>query len=390
MVDFGREKGHLMGLYSIEKSIFIDLLEKVIPIVPTKTTIQLLSDVKIKFSATQIEIMATDLEQYVVSVGTITGDSDLEITINAKRLYDIIKELSDTIEMEIVDNVMTIKSDSFVCKMTCSDSNEYPKLPVIDDPKTFDMPIDKLKDMIKKSSYAVSDDELKGVLCGVLWDITDTSNGMVGTDGHRLGLVFNEDCVGIPKKQSVIMPKSLQHLSSIAKDSDKSLQVTIGEKYISFVCGSFIFYSKLIDGTYPAYEKVIPKSNPKTAIINKANLLSAIKRVSVLANQKTRLLKFSFTPSNLEIEVKNRESGCDAKQSVVIEYTGDDNIVIGFNASYLQEIISMIPTQKIQISMNTKKSPCLISPFFEGANKPTSKETFLVMPLLIDLVPSEE
>lgn len=378
-----------MGLYSIEKSIFIDLLEKVIPIVPTKTTIQLLSDVKIKLSATQIEIMATDLEQYVVSVGTIKGDSDIEITINAKRLYDIIKELSDTIEMEIVDNVVTIKSDTFVCKMTCSESKDYPALPAIEDPKTFDMPIDKLKDMIKKSSYAVSDDELKGVLCGVLWDITDTSNGMVGTDGHRLGLVFNDDSFGI-KKQSVIMPKSLQHLSSIVKDSDKSLQVTIGEKYISFVCSSFIVYSKLIEGTYPNYEKVIPTSNPKIAIVNKANLQSAIKRVSVLANQKTRLLKFSFTPNNLEIEVKNRESGCDAKQSVVIEYTGDDNIIIGFNASYLQEIIAMIPTAKIQISMDTKKSPCLISPFFEGNNKPSGKEIFLVMPLLIDLVPSEE
>jgi DNA polymerase-3 subunit beta len=143
-----------------------------------------------------------------------------------------------------------------------------------------------------------------------------------------------------------------------------------------------VLCSKLIEGPYPDYEKVIPRNNTKIAIVDKSDLQNAVKRVSVLSNNKTHLVKFSFVKDEVEIMVMNREIGGEARQKVMIDYSGEDH-TIGFNASYFSEILNMITTPKLKIEMNTQISACLLFPQYEKEEDKKSDNTFLIMPLRI-------
>jgi DNA polymerase-3 subunit beta len=208
---------------------------------------------------------------------------------------------------------------------------------------------------------------------------------MVATDGHRLGYYFHNLSTPVEQKvSSIVSQKSLLHLIRMlsSEEEEPIVHVTLGEKYILFTDTSFSLCSKLIEGPYPDYQKVIPKNNPKNAIIDRVLLQDAVRRVSVLSNRKTHLVKFSYTADTLEITVLNRDIGGEARQVVPVQYDGEDH-VIGFNAQYLAEILGIINTPSVRMEMNTQISACLIFPDGDEANKNGSEELFLIMPLRI-------
>ena len=208
---------------------------------------------------------------------------------------------------------------------------------------------------------------------------------MVATDGHRLGSSFLNLPFSLDKAISgIVSPKSVLNLTRIleSKSQDEKVKVNIGEKYITFSTPTLIMCSKLIEGPYPDYTKVIPRSNPKKAIIDKVLLQNAVRRVSVLSNQKTHLVKFSFSSGNLEVMVLNKDIGGEAREVLPVEYDGDVHN-IGFNGQYLSEIIELIKTSKIRMEMNTQISACLIFPEIEKEEERKSEDLFLIMPLRI-------
>jgi DNA polymerase-3 subunit beta len=160
------------------------------------------------------------------------------------------------------------------------------------------------------------------------------------------------------------------------------VKVNIGDKYISFSTPNLMMCSKLIEGPYPDYTKVIPRNNPKKAIIDKSILQNAVRRVSVLSNQKTHLVKFGFSKGNLEIVVLNRDIGGEAREVISVDYDNDIHN-IGFNGQYLSEILDIIKTPKVMIEMNTQISACLLFPVYENETDKKSEDLFLIMPLRI-------
>ena len=238
--------------------------------------------------------------------------------------------------------------------------------------------------MIPKSSFAAAKDEARACLAGILWENHPTKTGMVATDGHRLGSCFINGTFPITEKfSSIISPKSLNHLVRIiGEKNSENIRATVNEKYIVFTAGSFVLCTKLIDGPYPDYNKVIPTNNPREAVIDRAALLNAVRRAMVLSNQKTHLVKFSFSENMLEVIVINKEIGGEAKEKIAIEYRGDSH-QIGFNAQYFNEIIDIIKTPKIKLQMNTQISACLIYPVYEKEEEKISDDLFLLMPLRI-------
>ena len=238
--------------------------------------------------------------------------------------------------------------------------------------------------MIPKSSFAVAKDESRACLAGILWEIFPDKCGMIATDGHRLGSCFIKGKFSIKEKISgIVSPKSLNHLVRILDNRpDEKLKVLINEKYVSLKSNSFTLCSKLVEGPYPDYSKVIPTNNPKEAIIERSDLLKAVKRASVLSNQKTHLIKFSFSSNSLEIIVVNKEIGGEAKENISADYKSDTH-TIGFNAQYFSEILEIIKTSKIKIKMNTQISACLIFPEYEKDEEKISEDLFLIMPLRI-------
>ena len=373
--------------YTIQKKIFFECIQKAYPIIPSKSSLQILLNLKLTFQPDNLEIVATDLDHSIKIKTPITGDGEHEITVNAKKLFEIVRELHEgELTIDFDENVLIIESGgSFSCKISGADTRDFPPFPEIDDFNHIEISVANLKDMIVKSSFAVSRDEARACLCGVLWLVNKERTGMIATDGHRLGSSF---CNGAfnPEEglSSIVSPKSLIHLVKIleVENQDTSIDISIGEKYILFSNETMTLCSKLIEGPYPDYEKVIPKNNPKKAIIDKGNLLEAVKRVSVLSNQKTHLVKFVFKENELETVVQNRDIGGEARQVIPVEYEGEEHI-IGFNAAYLIEILNIIKTTSITLEMNTQISACLIFPSYEKEEDKKSEDLFLIMPLRI-------
>ena len=248
-----------------------------------------------------------------------------------------------------------------MCKISGSDIRDFPGFPEDGNYPSFTVSSFVLRDLINKSSFAVAKDESRAVLCGVFFEINTNKIGMVSTDGHRLGCsYFNSDAIFIESHLNcVISPKSLLNLSRIFDTKvEESVNIKIGEKYIVFSTSLFTMYSKLLEGPYPDYSKVIPKHNPKNAIIDRNELQISVKRVSILSNQKTHLIKFTFLKNKLEIVVSNRDIGGEAREEISVLYN-DDEHTIGFNSHYLLEILDIVETKKIKLEMNTQIIPLL-------------------------------
>lgn len=371
---------------SINKKELFDLLQKAFPIIPFKSSLQVLSNFRLSFSENFLEVSVTDLDHFLRVFSTASGSSSFDITVNARKFFEIVRELPDgSVFLEVADNVLMIKCDKgFSCKIAVSDIRDFPGFPEDKDSPSFQLSSFSFKDMISKSSFAAAKDESRSVLCGVFFEINNNKMGMISTDGHRLGCSFFIPSFSIETPMScVISPKSLFNLSKIFDSKiDEEVNVSVGEKYIVFSTSNFKMYSKLIEGSYPDYSKVIPKNNPKHAIIDKSSLQLAVKRVSVLSNQKTHLIKFSFSFNTLEIIVLNRDIGGEAREEISVKYE-NDNHTIGFNSHYFLEILDIIKTEKILLEMNTQISACLIYPFYEGEEKALSEDLFLIMPLRI-------
>jgi len=369
--------------YTIDKSRFFDVLQKAFPIVPSKSSLQILSNIKLSLKKDRIEVTATDLDHSIRVSSVAQGDGEIEVAVNARKIFEVVRELSDgPLILGVDENVLIVESgDSFVCKIAGCDTQDFPLFPEITETTHLEIPLLYLKNMIQKSSFAVSRDETRACLCGVLWEIDKKRSGMVATDGHRLGSCFYEGDFKVGERlKCIVSPKSLLHIARIlsSEEEQNKVEIDIGEKYILFSGDAVVLCSKLIEGPYPDYEKVIPKSNAKMSVIKRDILQEAVRRVSVLSNQKTHLVKFAFRKDELEIVVLNRDIGGEARQRIPVEFDGEEHS-IGFNAAYLSEILGIISSEKIRMEMSTQISACLLFP----EEHTDSRDLYLIMPLRI-------
>jgi DNA polymerase-3 subunit beta len=371
---------------SVQKKDLLEAMQKALPVVPSKSSLQVLSNFKLSYANSVLEIAATDADHSLrVTVGA--SGEPLDITVNAKKISEIVRELPEgEVSLEVDGTVLLMESEKgFSCKIAGADSEEFPGVPEIENGVELSISESSLRDMIQKSSFAVSKDESRASLCGVLWELSADKTGMVATDGHRLGYSFIN--ANLPVKESfnrIMSQKSVATLVKItdSKNQDESVKVVVGDKYISFETPSFVMVSKIIEGQYPDYNKVIPKNNPKVITADKVGLLEAVRRVSVLSSQKNHLVKLIFTSGTVEVVVKNTEIGGEAKEVLHVDYDGEEHTV-GFNGQYFSEIIDIVKTQKVRLEMNTQISACLIYPEYADEKEKTSEDLFLIMPLRI-------
>lgn len=373
--------------FTIQQKNLFDIVQKAIQFVPSKTSLQILVNFKLIFTPDRLEILATDLDHSIKLDTDIKGDKEHEIVINARKFFEIIKELhDDELTIDFDNNVLIIESGgSFSCKVACTDARDFPDFPEIEDYTKIVLSKKDLQNMIFKSSFAVSKDDARECLRGVLWEVERNKTGMVSTDGHRLGSSFYKKEFDLDVEiASILSQKTLLHIAGmfISEDLDTDIEVQFGEKYVVFKDESFTICSKLINGPYPDYEKVIPSNNTKKATINRYILIEAVRRVSVLSSQKTHLIKLIFKSNELEIAVLNRDIGGEAHQVIPVDYEGEEHI-IGLNSIFFTEIINIIKTDSIRLEMNTTISPCLIFSVYKNEDEKESDDTFLIMPLKI-------
>ena len=373
-----------MALQILQKDLF-SLLQKACPVAPAKSSLQILSNIKLCVHEGTIDVVATDLDHSIQVQGSIEGSDVFEVAINARKAFDLVREIPEgMVGIDVDENVVSLISEKgFSCKVAGTDVRDYPDFPQIEESASFSVTASDMKRMVQRSVFAVSKDSSRSCLCGVNWVMGDGSMTMVATDGHRLGrCTLPTDHLPVEPTSAIISPKSLIHMcrSIDSEPSSSLIHVSLGSEYVVFSLGTLRLCSKLIDGPYPDYEKVIPRENPKAAVIDRSMLVDAVRRVSILSNQKTHLVKFSFLQQQLEIVVLNRDIGGEAREVLPAEYEGEQHS-IGLNAHFLNEILGIIDSPRVRFEMNTQISACLIYPVHEEALR--TDDLFLIMPLRI-------
>jgi len=364
--------------FEASKVTLLDALQTAQNAIPSKTTLQILNNFLFKLKGNNLEITATDLDLTIVINIEVQGNGDGNIVINAKKFLEVTKELPDLpVICHVDDYVMTIKSETgFQCNITGFDASEYPVLPKSQESAQFEISKHDLKTLFEKTSFAVSNDVTTRVsLTGVFWQSVNDQIIMVGTDGHRLGKSWIKGTGPGLTKGIILPPKAVSQVLKTSHEESDQIKIEVGEANIKFISDKITLFSKLIEGPYPDYEKVIPADLSKVVKIKKEELINVLKRVATMAHTKTKQVKFSFSSGQLLLSAKNQDLGGDSEESLDIEYKGKE-IAIGFNAHYVLEVLRLIQSEEILIKLNSNLGATVFEP-----NMTEKNYFFIVMPL---------
>jgi DNA polymerase-3 subunit beta len=347
--------------FSIAKSGFQDLLQVVISAVSAKSTLPILSNILIEADKEGLTFVATDLDISIRTRGEARVDEAGSITVPAKRMGEIVRELPDAdVKVSVKDAKVTLSCGNGKYTIVGLDPEDFPQLPQVDADKMVSLPTAVLDRAVKRTTYAVSHDETRQMLTGALLQFKSGELRMVGTDGHRLAkATFRGDFKGLEGKDLIIPPKAFAQVVRLAGGQD-TVNLFVSKNFAVFEMGPTTVYSRLIDGNFPNYEQVIPKENPKHFQIPRSELAAALRRVSVLSDSVTRQVKMSLKPERVELSVSTADVG-EGSETVGVEYQGEP-IDIGYNAAYLLEALRTMESDNVQVSLNTATSPGILTP----------------------------
>jgi len=355
--------------FSIEKEVFLKGLAKVQGIVEKKNTIPILANVLIEAEADQIRLTATDLEVGMKAAYPATVNTPGRITVSAKKLFEIIKELPEKeISFIAKDNCwIEIRCGKSLFNVVGLSADEFPYFPQIDKEQFFQLPSADLKHMIEKTAFSMSTDESKYNLNGIYLRAMEDKGRQVlrfvATDGHRLALIqIPRDCSHVePLTKGVIFPrKGVMELRKIAEEGEGEVSLGFMDNNAIIKKSQTIIVMRLVDGEFPDYTRVIPKNNEMQATIPREDFLHALRRMAILSSEKSKGVKIDFQENLLTLSSSNPEFG-DAREDFGIEYLEGD-LSIGFNAKYLIDILGVLDSEKVNLALRDHLSPGLITP----------------------------
>ncbi len=361
--------------FRLSKEKLLEGLQQVQSVVSTRTTLPILSNVLLQTNGKGINMTTTDLDVGV----RCNVDAEIEeagaTTLPARRLFTIIRELpSSEVQFESDEkNVSCIHSGQSYFKILGLPEEEFPPLPKFEGAKTFTLRQSELRNALKKTSYAISTDETRYVLNGILCLFKDAKLTLVATDGRRLAMVDLEVEVAPGSEASVIIPaKAINELSRLLRDEGE-IQIRLGENQVAFELNGTLLVSKLIEGNYPNYRQVIPAEAKERIELERETFLTAVRRVSLLTSEKSNSVKLIFTRNNIDIAANSPEIG-EAKESLPVKYNGKD-FTIAFNPEFLMAPLKNLTDDTVYLELIDEMSP--------GVVKINSSFLYVLMPMRI-------
>ena len=367
--------------FSTSKVELQKALQKVSKATPTRSTLPILSCVLIKVESEKTILRSTDLEITIQVHLASSYERQGEAALPLKTLLEITNELPDVrLTIGVDENhKATIETEVGKYNLMGKPAEEFPSTPN-HDPKTF-FNVDALilKEVIESTLFAVSQDELKPSLTGVLFKFSENVFTAVSTDGHRLVKYQVKDLLAQNLKNEIIIPRKF--LSFISTQlAEENIELSISNSFVTAKIRKDIITTKIVDEKFPDYNSVIPKENNKTLVIDKKSLLGAIRRVSIFSNKSTHQVALSLSKNNCFITTEDPEKSSKAKEKILGDYLGDD-LTIGYNAEYLKDIVSHVAGQNIEIKLNTPVSAAL---FEENPKRENIKSLMLLMPIRLN------
>jgi len=351
-------------------------------IVPSKTTLPILSNIAFENTADSLSISATDLDVSIITRIPVESEEEGAITLPGKKIAEVIRELPPApLEFVLEGQQMTISGPSGVYKILGLPKDEFPEIPQTVEGVDIKIDGSLLERMIEKTIFAVSTDETRPALNGVLWQLKKDEMVMVATDGHRLAkMVFSNMKIGDSEKDIIIPAKALNSLNRFRSEIKELKSVIIGENHILFDLSTTQIFSRLIAETYPNYERVIPKDNDNTLKVDRNLLMSSVKRVSVLSNAITHQIRLSLKEDGIHLSALDQDIGGEAKEEIPAQYDGDPQD-IGYNAMYVLEILSQIESNEVIFELKTQTTAGLVYPTEQKENE---EYVCLIMPLRLN------
>ncbi len=347
--------------------------------IPTKTTLPVLSNLLLKAEGDTVWISGTDLDVSVrigVPAEIKTGGT---LTAPGKKLQEIVRELPDEpVNITTRGDQLELACGKSRFKLNGLPAEEFPRLPEVDFESGWSVARADLQSLIQHTSFAVSNEESRPILNGVLWELRDGTMRMVATNGHRLARMgVPAASSGVPSEDFIVPPAALQQVQRLFKE-DGDIRVAQSGNHLGFRAGTTEVYTRLIEGTYPNYEQVIPKDNDRLAIVSKKVLESAVKRMAIVASDQTHRIRLRFEPNRLELSVLTPDLG-EGQDELEVSFEGEP-LEIGFNAHYLLEVLRYMPTDEVRMSLKAPERAATFVPHVGESDEPIDY-LCLVMPL---------
>ncbi|HEX7193236.1 MAG TPA: DNA polymerase III subunit beta [Thermoanaerobaculia bacterium] len=354
-------------------------------VVEKRSTIPILSNVLLKAADGKLSIAATDLDVTILSACPARITTPGGVTIEARRLFDIIRSLPDE-DVHITmqeNNSLSVESGTAKFRLLGLPAEDYPTLPVVDMSDAYTISLDELKTMVGKVRFAITHEETRFQLNGALLKIQPTKMEMVATDGHRMALInFPKGGNGKTKKGSdftVLIPrKALEEILRLEGNEDGTVRFGVSDNQLFFEAGERRLMARMIDVNFPNYMEVISRDNDRRVEVDRERLLSTIRRISLVANERTRAVRFDFAPGKLTVSSTNPELG-DARETVPIDYAGNP-FFVGLNAAYVTDFLSAVDTPKVTLDLKDENSQCIGKPATTAEDLPYDY-LYVVMPM---------
>jgi len=365
--------------FSIERAEFLPAIQAVLNVVSARTTLPIISNVLLQLKNKELALYATDLDTSIRTKLTVAMAEEGAIALPAKKMAEIIREMPDaTIKFHVDGKKVSMTCGKGKFQLTGVDSEDFPPFPKVSGGQTFILKQSTLAKMIHKTLFSTTKDETRPALQGVLWQIQGNAMTMVATDGHRLAKMTMPMNTPVDYSASIIVPaKTLNHLMRLFGEQDGEININVTENQVVFSLDGTTLYSRLIEGPYPDYNQVIPKSCDKKLNVELEALHAAVRSVSTLSNALTHQVKFDLSPGHVVLFASDRDMGGEARVELEAEYSGED-LQIGYNAGYLMEILRHMDSPKVVFELSSSVRAGLLRPSEGGLGE---DYLCLIMPL---------
>ncbi len=370
--------------FTISREDFLQPLQLISGAVERKHTLPILGNVLLRVESSMLWMTGTDLEVELMSSVALSGEvTEGSITVPAKKLLDIVRGLQEGVEIrfDVSENKAVLKAHRSKYTLSTLSAADYPNLEDFDDEVEFEISQSQLKRLIDAVQFSMAQQDVRYYLNGMNLQTGDNEIRTVATDGHRLAMSVIEYDVTLPQKQVIIPRKGVLEISRLIEDTNAKVKVQLGNNHIRIFSQSFIFTSKLVDGRFPDYNRVLPKDTDKTISVDRLAIKGAFSRAAILTNDKFKGVRLNIQDDVLIVTANNPEQE-EAEENIEIAYKGDE-LEIGFNVLYLIDSLNAIESDQVIFKLSDSNASALVLGVTVKNDEPVEDDSaqYVVMPM---------
>lgn len=364
--------------FKVLQSDFINVLQLTAAAVERKGTLPILSNVLLKVVGDRLFVTGTDLEIETMTSVSVNEADEGSITVPAKKLFDIVRSISSENDITFTykeGGKATVRSGRGRYTLQTLNAKDYPNIEDFKETQSFGIETTLLTQLLASTVFSMAVNDVRYFLNGVLLHINEGTVRAVATDGHRLAYsAFHAECDGITDMKLILPKKGVQELQKVLSMAGESVTLSLSDNHLRVTCEHITFTTKLVDGNYPDYNRVIPQNGDKTLVLDKAEIKAALSRAAILSNEKFRGVRLVVKQGIMEIEANNPEQE-EAKEIVDIVSQQGNELEVGFNVNYLLDALNAIESTEVKITLGDANTSALIE------SKNASDNLYVVMPM---------